>query len=289
MTWDNRGRSRTFPFGTRFVDLPAGRVAYFDEGEGDALIFVHGLVGDFTHFEHVAPAFASGFRVIGLDMPGCGISDKRPQRHTVAAYADTVLALMDVLGITRATLVGHSAGGLVSATAALGAPHRVERLVLVNSAGLRRYAPGVRWLARGLLRPWLLTATLERLAMPMLDHVFVARNEYTAKFIRDSLDRPRHPTLGEMAKVFSDLGPELVAPGVLDHAERLTMPMMVLWGDGDRLIPPSAADELASRVPTAWLRMLPRCGHMPIIEQPDAVIRALGEFLGEGRRERFAA
>ena len=70
------GRSQSFPYPTRFAHMTDGPVAYFDEGAGEALVFVHGLVGDFTHFEHVVPGFAASHRVAGIDLPGCGLSCK---------------------------------------------------------------------------------------------------------------------------------------------------------------------------------------------------------------------
>jgi len=278
------GRSQSFPFTTRIAHLPEGPVAYFDEGKGDPLIFVHGLVGDFTHFEHVAPAFAAGHRVAGLDLPGCGISSKPPTRHSIESYAKHLLGWMDHIDAQRATLVGHSAGGLVSAKAAMLAPGRIDKLVLLSSAGLRRYSRPLQWLARAVIRPELLRVSLERLAMPMLDQVFVERNEYTAKFIADSLDRPVHPTLMEMAKVFHDLTPDLVGCEVLDSARRLPMPVLVLWGDRDRLIHEDGIAELASGLPRATFRALSRCGHMPMIERPAEVIEALRSFLTQDQQ-----
>ena len=74
MPHDASLRSKTFPYAVRWAPTSRGPVAYFDEGEGPALLFVHGLVGDFTHFEHVAPRFAGRFRVLGIDLHGCGLS-----------------------------------------------------------------------------------------------------------------------------------------------------------------------------------------------------------------------
>jgi pimeloyl-ACP methyl ester carboxylesterase len=278
---NGNGRSQSFPYATRFAHLSQGPVAYFDEGAGaDPLLFIHGLVGDFTHFEHVAPHFAgAGHRVAGLDLPGCGISHKPLSRHSIDSYARLVLDWMDHLGLRRATLVGHSAGGMVSARAALLAPDRVERLVLLSSAGLRRYSKPLQWIARAIMRPRLLHLSLERLAMPMLDQVFVERNERTAKFIADSLNRPVYPTLPEMAKVFHDLAPDLVGSEILDRASKLSMPVLVLWGDSDRLIHADGIAELASRLPRATFKSLSRCGHMPMIERPADVVEALRAFM----------
>lgn len=272
------GRSQSFPFPTRFAHLSDGPVAYFDEGQGDALIFIHGLVGDFTHFEHVAPAFTKTHRVAGLDLPGCGVSCKPLSRHTVESYGRTVLEFMAYLKLERATLVGHSAGALVASAAAWLSSHKVDRLVLMGPAGLRRYSRPLRWLARSVFQPRLLEATLERLAMPMLNQVFVTQNQHTAKFIADSLNRPVHPTLGEMAKVFHDLMPDLVSPVFLDRARELPMPMLIVWGERDKLICENAIDEVASMLPSTTFQKVTQCGHMPMIERPAEVINALRDF-----------
>ncbi len=274
------GKSPTFPFPTKRLTIHDGEVAYFDEGEGPEVILVHGLVGDFTHFEHVATRLvARGHRVIGVDLPGCGASHKRRERHGVARYARDVLDFMDALDLEEASLVGHSAGGAIVAEAALQAPQRVMRLGLLSSAGMRGYPPGARLATRAIASRWLLERTLERLAMPLLDLIFVEKNAYTEKFVRDALDRPAESTCVEMARVMSDLLPELVMPSVLDRAALLRQPTLVLWGATDRLVPPDSVKILQRRLAQATFTRLPACGHMPMIERPEATSRALAAFL----------
>lgn len=280
------GRSRSFPFCEKRMRLRAGEVAYFDEGSGpEALVFIHGLVADYTHFEHIAPSFAGQHRVIGVDMLGCGASEKRlDARHTIRGYAANVLELLGRLGVERATLVGHSAGGMVSTRAALMAPHAVERLVLLSSAGLRRYAPMASTFARVLFRKRWIEPSLVHLGLPILKQVLVADNHYTRKFIGDALDRPVQPASREMAKVFQDLVPELAEPTLLETAHRITQPLMVLWGEHDALVPSASARALAKARPDAMLVPLSSCGHMPMIERPAEVIRAMQSFLGKTAR-----
>jgi pimeloyl-ACP methyl ester carboxylesterase len=286
---DKLGRSRSFPYRTRHAQLDGGRVAYFDEGQGPALLFVHGLVGDFTHFEHVVPSFATGHRVIGVDLPGCGLSDKRRDvRHSVWTYARAIHELCERLGLERVTLVGHSAGGQVVAAAAELRPDLCERLVLVNSAGLRHYPLPMRWAARAVVRPWLLTRVLERAAMPILDQVFHERNAYTEKFIRDAMDRPPFPLLDEMSKVFTDLVPELMVGTVVDGARKLTMPTLVIWGDRDRLVPLPRVQRATRRLPHGRLEVIRDCGHMPMIEKPAIFIDLLSGFLASAARAKAA-
>jgi pimeloyl-ACP methyl ester carboxylesterase len=283
------GRSQTFPFPTKRVSLRQGEVAYFDSGSGEPMIFVHGLVGDFTHFEHIVGPLSRHFRVMGLDMPGCGLSCKPDVRHTIDRYADVVIEFMDRMKLDRATLVGHSAGGQVVAHAALAAPERVSKLVLVDAAGMRRFPPALRQLALSAVKPWLLSRTLDWLAMPMLGQVFVVRNAYTEKFVKDSLDRPLHPTMHEMAKVFSDLAPDLLSPTIVENAAHFKMPVLVVWGDKDRLIPKESVTEVAARLPRVTLQRIPGCGHMPMIECPDRVVRAISDFCEAGAVTREIA
>jgi pyruvate dehydrogenase E2 component (dihydrolipoamide acetyltransferase) len=284
------GRSPSFPFPTKKTHVVDGPMAYFDHGDGPPVVFVHGLVGDFTHFEHVATRLAShGHRVIGVDLPGCGASHKRRQRFSVDVYARDVLAFADSIGLEDFSLVGHSAGGAISTVAALRAPRRVKKLALLSTAGMRRYPRAAHVAAKMVVRRALLERTLERLAMPLLDLVFVDRNGYTEKFVKDALDRPVDPTLREMARVMEHLVPDLMHATVLDGAPRLGMPLALIWGDTDRLIPEESAREILARVPSARLLRLSSCGHMPMIERPEAVARELSTFLGAVGATRRAA
>lgn len=278
----------SFPFSTKRVRIRDGEIAYFDGGEGPAIVFVHGLVGDFTHFEHIAERLvAAGHRVLGLDLPGCGASHKRRRRYDLDGYAKDVLDVMDALELERVTLAGHSAGGAVVAEAALRAASRVERLVLISSAGLRSYGSATHAAVKTFLRPWVLERSLEHLAMPLLDLVLVEKNAYTEKFVRDALDRPKFPTLREMARVMSDFVPDLVRPTVLERAEDFSMPVLVVWGDADKLVPPESASQLSRRLPDVTLRLLSSCGHMPMIERPETVAREIASFVS-GQRPGLA-
>jgi pimeloyl-ACP methyl ester carboxylesterase len=279
---------RVFPFATKHVETPSGRIACFDEGRGPALVFVHGLGGDFTHFEHIAPAFTDRFRVIGVDMPGCGDSHKPRGRVSVRGYATALLDLLTTLRISTATLVGHSAGGLVCAQAALMAPDRVDQLVLINSAGVRHYSWPVRLAARMLLRRPIVDAILVLSRDAILKHVFSMHSELTVKFAEDNIHRPREATLADISKVMQDLLPDLMVATLAENAEKLGVPTLMIYGDEDRLVPLHQVRRAAARLQWGRLEVLAQCGHMPIIEQPQVVVRLLRSFL-EPRQVRLEA
>jgi pimeloyl-ACP methyl ester carboxylesterase len=280
---------RLFPFQTRHIETASGRLAVFDEGTGPAIVFIHGLGGDFTHFEHVAPAFADRYRVIGVDMPGCGDSHKPGHRLSVRGHAKALFDLLDALDIKSATLVGHSAGGLVCATAAFLHPHRVEQLVLINSAGLRQYRWWTRLGARLLFRRPLVDAFLVLSAYAILKRVFAAENQYTRKFADDNIHRPREARLRHIAKVIADLLPDMMIPTLAQNAHTLDIPALIIWGAQDRLVPLAAVQRAAELLPAGRLEVLMDCGHMPIIEQPEATVSLLRSFFTPTRVPRLEA
>jgi len=270
--------SPTFPYPTRTLNTEVGHVAYFEHGRGPAMIFIHGLGGDLTHFEHLAPVFARHFRVIGIDLPGCGRSDKHG-RQSLARHARAVMEVMRGLGIERATLVGHSAGGQVAAEVALCVPGKVERLVLINSAGLRSYHALLRLGARVLFHPAVLRRILGPSSMKLLARVFHSENAHTRAFRRGAMGRPREPLLGELCKVAHELMPDLLQPTVHDGAPEVTVPTLLIWGERDRLVPLSKVRAAAARFPRGQLAIIAECGHMPIIETPDETIALMQRFL----------
>jgi pimeloyl-ACP methyl ester carboxylesterase len=122
---------------SRFARLDGIRVHYKSLGRGEAaLVFVHGWSCDLTFWREQAAAFAPRSRVVALDLPGHGRSDKPEVAYTVDLFARAVQAVMRDAGVKRAALVGHSMGGLVARQACRLEPERVRALVLVD-AGLR--------------------------------------------------------------------------------------------------------------------------------------------------------
>jgi pimeloyl-ACP methyl ester carboxylesterase len=280
---------RVFPFATKHVETASGRIACFDEGTGPVIVFVHGLGGDYTHFEHIAPAFADRYRVIGVDMPGAGDSHKPRKPVSIRHYATVLLDLLTTLGIQEATLVGHSAGGLVCATTALMAPDRVDQLVLINSAGFRQYTLPIRMAARVVMRRPIIDVLLLASAYSILKYVFQDSNDFTRKFAEDNIHRPRDARLRDIAKVMQDLIPDLMNATLAQNAHKLGVPTLLIWGKQDRLAPIGAVRRAAAQLRWGRLEVLDGCGHMPLIEKPGEVIALLRRFFEPTRVSRLQA
>lgn len=274
-------RSEHFPYREQTFEYEGAPVLYFDAGQGPAVMLIHGMGANLTHFGYMAPELvAAGYRVCGLDMPGFGLSGKPHRSYTVRYLAGALTALLDHLGIATATLAGHSLGGLVSADAALHEPHRVERLVLISSAGLFQMPLPFQWVARTIMRPGLVAMALERNARLLLERrVFETRNEKVDHFIEICTTRPDSRFAKDLARVMWSMRKELTSYHLFDQVHRLKMPTLVIYGGNDKLLPTGAVPSWAGKLPNGELEVIERCGHMPIIEKPEQVVFRMKQFL----------
>ena len=113
------------------------KIAYYEAGKGSAVILLHGLGADSRHWAANLDALAQNFRVMALDQIGYGQSDKPLMRYTVENFSDYLHGFLQAVKIPKASLVGNSLGGWVALDFTIRHPQMVEKLVLVDSAGLR--------------------------------------------------------------------------------------------------------------------------------------------------------
>ena len=248
------------------------KIRYVVEGKGPALILVHGLGASLAIWgENITP-LSQGHTIYALDLPGHGKSEKPTQiDYGAPAGAHFLAGFMNTLGVGRATLIGNSAGGLITALCALTYPQRVERLVLVDSAGLGRQLP------------WFLRFS----SVPFLGELLQTPNVLNAKnMIRSIFYDPR--------PVDRDVATELMQARNLPHAKRsvlkairsgvnlrglrrnmlvlhrlkdVSMPLLIIWGQEDRIVPVSHAYRAAEVLRDCKVHVIPRCGHWPQMEK----------------------
>lgn len=237
-------------------------------GEGPAILFIHGTGGSGKVWFNQMRRFESAFRVIAPDLPGYGQTPLPEFIRSIDDYPAFVLALMDAMGLEKAVLVGNSMGGRVSLQLALDHPERVSGLVLLNSSGLK--LPGI----------------------PTVNVREMAPEEFASRLFFRSPEQPS--SRAALAERFVD-SPEqkqarqtmlrlTAGPLRQDMQARLsevTAPTLVIWGEGDRIIPPVYGETLASAIPNARLAVLPRAGHVPMLERPGAVNEVMAPFLAE--------
>lgn len=276
------GRSLTFPF-PQWRDSDPYRTVFFDEGEGATVVFVHGLGANATHFEPVVVPMAQRYRVVGLDLVGCGWSAKPDVRYSIDLLRDHLLSFLDRRGIERATLVGHSLGGAVCLDAALKHPTRVDGVALICAAGVARLPAVMRAAAPVMLRRSLLYPFLRFGFDWILGHVFVDRecdNPHVRWFRSSALrDAPGFPNLRDFARVCETLCPDVAGRDYSPLFPGLPMPVLALWGDHDHLTSLGPVLMNLGRIPRVRTVVLPRCGHMPMVERPEETRFQLERFL----------
>ena len=243
-----------------------GRIAFADAllvyeavGAGPPVVLVHGLAGSSRWWERNVGALTGRFRVYVVDLVGFGRSRGgvwRPHRFDLSRAAPHLVTMLDEFGIARASFVGHSMGGLIAAGLAADFPERVERLVLVDAA-LLTFDPGLRRRAVGLAR------ALHRSPADLLPLL-----------ARDAL-RAGAGTLGVATL-------QLLRADWRTKLERIRAPTLVVWGEGDSIVPVSIGREIARHVAGARLVMLPRCGHNPMWEAPAAFNDLVVRYLSTG-------
>lgn len=269
------GRLSGFPL-SQYRDSDAHQTVFFDAGRGDAVVFVHGLGGNLTHWQFVAPPLAKSHRVVGLDLPGFGESLRPKAPYSYDLMAAAVLTLMDRRGVHRATVVGHSFGGAVATQLAIEHPERVSGVVLVNPAGYHRFPRWMRAGSRVALHPAVLQPSLFLSVFWILENVCRADRPEVDAFRRSATKlRGGYKFLDDLACAAHSLRPDLVGRHFLDCLGELRLPVHMVWGSDDRLLPSADGVDAVAKMPDARITVVPGAGHMPIFEAPETVITAV--------------
>jgi pyruvate dehydrogenase E2 component (dihydrolipoamide acetyltransferase) len=254
------------------VVVAAGTLRYLRQGEGgDAVVLLHGFGGDLNNWLFAAPALAEGHTVYALELPGHGGSSKDVGPGDLEFFVDAVQQFLDSLELDRVHLVGHSLGGLVAATLTLRDPQRALSLTLVASAGLGEEINGE-------YLDGFVSATSRRELKPALELLFADTGQVTRQLVDDVLKYKRidgvDAALRSIADhVFGD-GRQHVLVG--DRLAELGVPLLVLWGEQDRIIPPEHARHVPER---AEVHVLEGSGHSPHMEAAGDVNRVMERFL----------
>ncbi|MPZ59790.1 MAG: alpha/beta fold hydrolase [Propionibacteriales bacterium] len=264
------------------------RRAFVKTGKGPPLLLLHGLGCDHTTWLPVIPRLARHFTVIAPDLLGHGRSDKPRADYSVGGYANGMRDLLTLLGIDRATVVGHSLGGGVAMQFAYQFPERTERMLLVSPGGLGRE---VSSLIRAITLPGADLA-LGLLTVPPLRPVGRAALRMLAR-----TGNPRLRDADEVAEVYTHLADPAartairqVVRAVVDWRGQIItmtdraylteyMPLCILWGDEDTVFPASHAATAARVAPAARIEVLPDTGHFPHKDHPEAFVRILRDFV----------
>ena len=268
------------------VTVNGTRIAYLDAGGGQPVILVHGFGGSMWQWEYQQAALASHYRVITLDLPGSGLSDKPDIAYTPDEMVAFLRGFMNAMGIQKAALIGNSMGAGLVISMALAHPDRVERIVLISGLpkGVREKLTGPLikravetsapvWLIRfgnWLAGRWVTEDVLKEIVH---DH-----SRLTPAVIERSVQNRKRPGLIPAAMATVRNLP-LWEQGFALRIGEIDRPTLVIWGEQDKVFPPEVGRELQSTIKGSSFALISRAGHIPQWEQPEAVNSLLITFL----------
>jgi haloalkane dehalogenase len=277
-----------YPFRHRYVDVPAGRVHYVDEGDGPAILFVHGTPTWSFEYRHLIKALsAAGFRCVAPDHLGFGLSSRPAEfPYTPEAHADVLAGVVSSLDLRDLTLVVHDFGGPIGLPLALASPSRVSRVVLINTwmwpfdddPGMRRKAR----IAGGAIGRWLYRHANFSLRV-LLPSAYGDRRKLTPEIHRQYLEvfrdkDARVQVLHALARALD--GSRDFYARLLAGAERLAdRAALIVWGMKDAAFRPRLLARWRALLPAAAVVELPDAGHWPHEEAPGDVLAAMTTFL----------
>jgi pimeloyl-ACP methyl ester carboxylesterase len=258
---------------SKFIELESCRLHLFEyqpPRPRGKLVLVHGLGTSCSTWLRIAPELVKDHAVLAVDLPGFGFSELKTGREfcTIEEHGAALATLLDHVAGEPIVLIGHSFGGWISAQYATRRPERVRQLLLIDTAGI--YYRGVEALRE------LFTIDTKANLRRMLNALWYRFPWYFKPFegaIYRELSRLH------MNDIIASIDAE---DFLVEELSRLKMPVSVIWGREDRVVSLESLDVLKKFIPRAQVFLIDRCGHVPQLERPRALMLILNRILTEG-------
>jgi len=267
----------------RYAKLANGRrIHYLDEGQGPAVVFLHGSgngASGYSNFKGNYPALVkAGYRAILPDLVGFGYSDKPADvEYPLSFFVECVKQTLDAIGVDKYTLLGNSLGGAVALGFALEHPRKVERLVLMAPGGLNDLPD---YLAMpGMAAMFQLFAGGAPVTVEQMKAFFIKAFVVNPECVDDALVRERY----ELMKLQNpQVMKTMKVPNLTARLGEIRCPTLALWGLNENMMPDSGILRLARGLPNCRMVLVPQCGHWVMIEHRELFNRTVIDFLKDG-------
>lgn len=241
--------------------------------DGEPVLFLHGFTDSRFSYERVLAHLPPGIRAIVPSQRGHGDSERPACCYTVTDFASDAMALLDALGVRRATVVGHSMGSFVAQRIAIDFPERVSRLVLVGSGQTARIPAVVEF-----------NAVVQTLTDPVSPDLV---REFQQSMLTTPVPGPFFERVvtesGKLpARVWREVLAALLADSTASDLQRIQAPTLIVSGDKDAYWGRDQREALLRSIPDARLLVYDNVGHTPNWEEPERFVADLLAFIGEG-------
>lgn len=240
-----------------------GQFKYVEEGQGEILLLLHGLFGALSNWDGVIRHFSKDFRVIIPLLPIIDMPIREATIEGLVAFVEKFVAQKDLKDVT---LLGNSLGGHLALVYTLKNSSNVKKIVLAGSSGLFENSMGGSYPKRG----------DRKYVEDRVRYTFYDPNTATTELIDEVFD------------ITNSIRKGLNIVSVAKSAQRqnlaheisvIKQPVMLIWGLNDTITPPSVAHEFNRLLPNSELKFIDKCGHAPMMEQPEKFNEYLDEFL----------
>lgn len=255
-------------------------------GSGDPILFLHGLGGSTYSWRYMITPLSGEHQVILIDFRGEGQSPKpHDKKYSILDQGELIYQFIVEHDLKNLTLVGNSYGGAVSLLLAIRlcaeSPSRLSKLILIDSGGYPDHLPMFLKLLRTPGLGWLAVHTLP----PKCQIRIVLRKSYydPSKITKQQVDAYAAPLASPGGRhALLQIGKRAIPKDIQSYIDRyptISVPTLILWGEGDRVLPRLIGERLEAAIPNSRLELIKFAGHIPQEEQPDAVIARIQQFL----------
>ncbi len=248
-----------------FNIINKGPYSYIEEGQGDTIVLLHGLLGSLTNFSKIIPYFASTHRLI---LPILPVTELPLRQTSIAGLTKYVTDFINYMDLSQFILVGNSLGGHLAVNYLLGEPHKVTALILTGSSGLFENTFGTSFPKRK-------------------DYEFIKqKTEYTfyspTTATKELVDNVfENTSKRENALRIVMLAKSAMRESVEDTLPNISVPTLLIWGKQDRITPPFVGEDFKKLIPNSELYFIDECGHAPMLEQPLDFSRIMRSFINK--------
>jgi 4,5:9,10-diseco-3-hydroxy-5,9,17-trioxoandrosta-1(10),2-diene-4-oate hydrolase len=272
----------------KYINASGINTRYWSMGEqGGSFLLVHGFGASVEIWQHNMSALSTDHRVYALDLVGFGHSYKPNITYTPSTFIRHLDTFITAMNIERLNLVGLSMGGGISIMYTLAYPEKVDKLILVDSAGLgKELILSMRLMSLPIIGE-LMTKPSRKMAYlffkPAVLDSRILKGEFTETYYRlFSLPGAQQAMLKVLRSVCTIFGPRKDAlQNTMFNLDKITAPTLIIWGKQDAVLPVKHAYFAKERIPNAHLHIFEQCGHMPNFEKPEEFNRVVSEFLSK--------
>ncbi|MDZ7806630.1 MAG: alpha/beta hydrolase [Gracilimonas sp.] len=260
-------------------------IAYIDEGSGEkTILLVHGLASNAGFWRYNIEALSENHRVIAVDLPGYGKSDKGDYEYGMVYYAEQIASFIDRMSLDQVVYVGHSMGGQIGITLAINHPEAIDQLILAAPAGIEKFDAGEgEWLANALNMEGITKAT-EPQVRANLSINFYKWNPEFEWMVEERVRMAKTDEMKEFSYTVIQSIKAMIDEPTAGMLGRISQPTTIIYGEYDGLIPnrylnpgfPHAVFEKGDElIPRSSLTEIDDAGHMLMIEKPESFNQAV--------------